>query len=139
MFALPISMPHFKRIIFHQNTHTINLCLQKNAKFSLKTLKTPPVANFCIHAWLRQVDHQIISCRPVSWSWSKHASLTSKCQNLRKKMEKLTKLVCCNLQDKNFFCATLRINERLLVVDGGNSMAWTLCAPLNSALVFYLF
>ena len=34
MFALPISMPSFKSIIFYQNSPKIKLFLQKNAKFS---------------------------------------------------------------------------------------------------------
>ena len=34
MFALPISKPRFKNIIFYQNSRKIKLLLQKNAKFS---------------------------------------------------------------------------------------------------------
>ena len=34
MFALPISKPRFKSIIFNQNSPKIKLFLQKNAKFS---------------------------------------------------------------------------------------------------------
>ena len=34
MFALPISKPRFKNIIFNQNIPKIKLFLQKNAKFS---------------------------------------------------------------------------------------------------------
>ena len=33
MFALPISKPRFKSIIFYQNSPKIKLFLQKNAKF----------------------------------------------------------------------------------------------------------
>ena len=33
MFALPISIPHFKSIILHQNIPKFKLFLQKNAKF----------------------------------------------------------------------------------------------------------
>ena len=34
MFALPISKPHFKSIIFYQNSPKTKLFFQKNAKFS---------------------------------------------------------------------------------------------------------
>ena len=40
MFALPISMPHFKSIIFYQNNPKIKFFLKKNAKF--QALGAPP-------------------------------------------------------------------------------------------------
>ena len=41
MFALPISMPRFKSIIFYQNKPKIKLFLQKNAKFSSAGASAP--------------------------------------------------------------------------------------------------
>ena len=67
MFAMPISMPPLKRIIFHQNSPKIKLFLQKNANFFSarsfarkppcflrreappQTRKSDPIANL----WLR--------------------------------------------------------------------------------------
>ena len=41
MFALPISKPRFKSIIFNQNSPKIKLFLQKNAKFLSAGGSTP--------------------------------------------------------------------------------------------------
>ena len=48
MFALPISMPRFKSIIFfYQNSPKIKLFLPKNAKFlSARGSAPTPIANF---------------------------------------------------------------------------------------------
>ena len=42
MFALPISMPRFKNINFYQNIPKVKLFLQKNAKFFLVLVASPP-------------------------------------------------------------------------------------------------
>ena len=52
MFALPISMPRFKSIIFYPNSPKIKLFLKKKVqKFRVlgAPLSDPPIANF----WLR--------------------------------------------------------------------------------------
>ena len=73
MFALPISKPRFKNIIFNQNSPKIKLFLQKNAKFSSAGGKAPrppclrrlgalppnpqissPIANFWLRAWIAE-------------------------------------------------------------------------------------
>ena len=70
MFALPISKPRFKSSIFNQNSPKMKLFLQKNAKFSSaggsapvppaaggfapRPPKQPPIANFCLRAWITQ-------------------------------------------------------------------------------------
>ena len=60
MFALPISEPRFKNIIFNQNSPKMKLFLQKNAKFSSAGASppdprnSPPIANFWLRTWITQ-------------------------------------------------------------------------------------
>ena len=58
IFALPISMPRFKSIIFCQNSSKIKLFLHKNAKFLSAGGSAPrPLANF----WQRARVTELLS------------------------------------------------------------------------------
>ena len=51
MFALPISMPRFKSIIFYQNSPKIKLFWQKNAKILSAALGAPPPDSRASGSW----------------------------------------------------------------------------------------
>ena len=66
MFALPISKPRFKSIIFNQNSPKMKLFLQKNAKFSSAGApppdpqNSPPIANFWLRAWIKNYQIETV-------------------------------------------------------------------------------
>ena len=107
MFALSISMPRCKRIIFYQSRPKIKLFMQKNAKFLSaggsatrfqclhelglcpdtrnglypQTPKQPPNANFWLRAWVMLTIYviRIVEDQRVvsSLSWKSPARLTT--------------------------------------------------------------